>query len=184
MENSYPTSFAIIEPGSPFPKVVLSSGSETSELVGFYSLRQLGLGDLRDTEKRFFSLTSLLEPRGKGGHRGTFCSFDVWISDGADGREKEYSLIYFGEFDRLSSIDKSDFEKAIERQIIEAVDARKTNNNPSLENCRNVISAVLRMMDTKNRRRVARARLAAIFAGFFLMLYITALVAVFSLRLV
>lgn len=89
-----PARFAVLAPGAPTPKVIVASGDQISDLVGFYSLREAGLEnvvrprrDLSASINPFFSAFS-------SDVIDNYLTFDIWMRDNEeDSRERLYSLI-------------------------------------------------------------------------------------------
>src|SRR5438128_824127 len=92
--------FVLVAPGSPYPRVILEAGDQTSDLVGYYSLREIGLEKLYDRDQPREPLDFLTFFWGRRQRSRIYSSFDVWHKADAYSSERDqlYSLIVDGPY--------------------------------------------------------------------------------------
>ena len=117
-----PLRFALIGPGEPYPLVLLASGDTYTDLVGYYSLRELGLEQLLNSEVAGQSESTAPFPFSTGVRKAlpSLDSFDLWLDaapNESDSRQKLFSLVY----------DAAGVGKAIKRspgRVIEGINSQ------------------------------------------------------------
>lgn len=117
-----PVRFAIIGPGLPTPKVILFSGEQVSDLIGYYSIKEAGLHDVVFSSAP--RSTSLFRAIFNRSEFEPYLNFDYWVPSEDGDREQLYSMIIsLPRNSRLASRLLSEFSFEMQAQVGRAVKA-------------------------------------------------------------
>ncbi|HEX8666413.1 MAG TPA: hypothetical protein VF744_20535 [Beijerinckiaceae bacterium] len=179
-----PVRFVIVGPGSPTPSVLLSSGEENSDLIGYYSLREAGLAEIYDNEQlaspSFILDLPFLGGRERTTRKGYYC-VDVWEQDVQGPREKLYSLIYDAQY-KFPSVERivDTYGAKLSEQVRRAIKAAAENNREELIYVGQILSAFLSIIDERIQRRIERRRSLATMLSVVAFVYLVGLVWLFT----
>lgn len=174
-----PIRFALLAPGLPSPKVLITSGEDISDLVGYYSIREAGLeGVLPDeTDIQVFTPFNLFieRPSRKG---PPYIAVDCWTAAHTGEREELYSLVIDSSDLPLVSKDIiGRFEAEISTQLQRAINAIKKNDQNELRYVANIFSTFIVMLVQRMQYENDRIEKRSKFYRDFMRLYLFILVA-------
>lgn len=167
---SSPYTFAVVEPGTRFPSLILESGEAASELVGHYSLRQLGIQPLDRTSRvdPFLKIMLGTEDTDK-----SVWIIDTWIhKDKESERDTNLALVVRGlpHPERLGRFGR-EFIPAFQRELVVLSESLRSHDKAGAYYHASLITAMLSELDKassyyasrmKLRRDLFRAYFAAI----------------------
>jgi hypothetical protein len=169
-----PSRFAVIGPGLPEPKLLIASGEDISDLIGYYSIREAGLESVFPSEPASGSPVLLDVFGGKRIRaRSPYIAFDLW-SDDDDGRGRSqlYSLVIDArDMPAFTGQIVGEFEQKLLEQLSRVV---KAANAGSVDEVRYVgqmlstfINLVVERLGFEQKRRERRANVVrAIMVGY------------------
>ena len=95
-----PVRLAVVAPGKPWPEALISSDDEISDLLGFYSIRESGLGLDQYDKPRNSPIDALMKLYGFGPiTRPRFGVTDFWEGDTSDRETSEKRRLFSIVFD-------------------------------------------------------------------------------------
>lgn len=169
-----PTRFALLAPGLPNPKVLMASGDDVSDLLGYYSIREAGLEGVLPDEGEHYraSYFDVFAPRPT--RRGPpYLALDLWQR--AEGRERDelYSLIIdTRDLPLVSKEILGQFEEKILDQMDRAIVALRRRERDELRYVANIFSTFISMfvqrLEFENLRQANRAKLLRNFLVLYL----------------
>lgn len=142
-----PYIFAIVDAGDRFPQVLVESGNSAAELLGHYSLRQIGLDPSRHDVPSDPILRLMGGPRD---YTKETWMVDAWSSPitGKNERDRNLALVVRGlPFPSQLGIRGGRYIPAIERELAILSDALKANDRAGVHFHTGLITAILSELD-------------------------------------
>lgn len=163
-----PTRFAVVGPGLPAPIVILASGEDVADLIGYYSVREAGLGKIMEQRRPDpFGPFALLLGSESGSVR--FQAIDLLAAGKDSSREEMYSLIFdHGQAPRSVSYILKEYEEALTSLLARIITAYHSGNHAEIVYLGQIISTFMSMAADRNkdllvrRERFARAMFGAV----------------------
>lgn len=151
--------FAVIGPGKPYPTVLITTEQGTSELVGYYSLRELGMQKLLDIESRpdatMFDYLFASHKRADSNLQAPIASIDVWTGD--NNREQLYSLVIQSNAIRQGKLYAPvEVTSGLEIQLRSIAKAHKVSDLEAIRYAAQILSTILGLVDGRATRILAR----------------------------
>lgn len=143
-----PIRFSLLAPGVPSPKVLITSGEDISDLIGYYSIREAGLEGVlpNETDHPALSPLNLLieRPSRKG---PPYIAVDYWAASNESERDELYSLIIdSSDLPLVSKEVIGKFELEIRAQLERAITAIRINDQDELRYVANIFSTFIVML--------------------------------------
>jgi len=158
--------FALISPGDDYPKVLISGGDAVSELVGYFSIKRLGLEKFAESD--FIgnrSIVSYFFPPLRNSS-AEISSLEVWkMSSKNESREVGYSLVVGSPVlskEALSEL--PELEDGLTKQLHEIIDSFQQKNLEKLEYQANILNSILSGSNRKYLQYQQRMRLNQLFS--------------------
>ena len=169
-----PTRFVVVGPGAPQPKMLIASGEDISDLVGFYSIREAGL-DKIVTDNYAPRTTSILAPFLKQDEPSgpPYVSVDIWEQAPGVSRKQYYSLIMDARNlpgDSKKIVDR--YRGELQDLLVRLVDAVKKNDIPDVEYVAQMLATFITLLaetlQQSSSSRKARQRLYSFVLAFYI----------------
>lgn len=173
-----PVRFAVIGPGKPYPTVILATDTGISDLVGYYSLRELGMQSLLSLETRYEpDLIGRLFSFGERSEKNVQApigSVDVWIADSDNGREQLYSLVIQSQAVRRGElIAPPEVTSGLENQLKSVAKAHRTSDAEAIRYAAQILTTILGLVEMRAVRQLERGQRFARIISYPLMLAVT-----------
>jgi hypothetical protein len=186
-----PVRFAVIGPGKPYPAVIIATDQGVSDLVGYYSLRELGMQKLLEqegsSEGHFFPELFRFAKSSDRESQAPIGSIDIWTNQSSDlaasDREKLFSLVVQSNAVQDGQlIVPQEVQKGLENQLRSIANAYKTEDIDAVRYAGQILTTILGLIEKQTtlrfERRVNFAR--ALFVPIALITALMAIVAGFT----